>query len=347
MADYNKSNSELFGEFMKQMNEAGSISQPANSQPIKKVSLNTPSFNTPTPISTGTIHTAPEVTPLPQPTTNDAFEEESRRIQMEIKRLREEINSAGNSEQAFIENLRNRGDIIAFLCNAMEYVDGDTFYMGNDDSDWLSAMPSHMVRLSSFYCMKYPIPNFLWLAVGEGAAINNPDFTPARINSIAEDFQIFLSRINAITGLEFDLISEAQWEFIAKAGHDNYYKYSCNDRLNDEGQVGADNLGRPNSWGFYGFNYVRRTNNGWYVGLAEWCKDMLGVYPEDSWDILEDPVNTIGRERCFRSSDQPVYVRNNGLNKLNGQWREAIWTARLVCKATYEASDFISSHQTR
>ena len=42
-----------------------------------------------------------------------------------------------------------------------------------------------------------------------------------------------------------------------------------------------------------------------------------------------------------------VYVRNNGLNKLNGQWREAIWTARLVCKATYEASDFISSHQTR
>ena len=74
---------------------------------------------------------------------------------------------------------------------------------------------------------------------------------------------------------------------------------------------------------------------------------MLGTYSEDSWDIPEDPVNTIGRERCFRSSDQPVYVRNNGLNKLNGQWREALWTARLVCKATSEAIGFISSHQTR
>ena len=123
MADYKKSNSELFGEFMKQMNEAGSISQPANSQPIKKVSLNAPSFNTPTPISMGTVNTAPVVTPQSQPTTNDAFEEESRRIQMEIERLREEINSAGNSEQAFIENERalDFNGMVSALNNEVDY----------------------------------------------------------------------------------------------------------------------------------------------------------------------------------------------------------------------------------
>ena len=350
MADYKKSNADLFGDFVKKMNEAGTISQPNSSQPMQGVSFTPPRFNTPASIPSAPVTSAPPVRPI-APTVPDN-QSEIQRIQQEINTLRAELNT--DSEQAVIERLRNRGDLIAFLCNSMKFIDGGSFRMGNDLSDRRNVKPAHYVRLSSFYCMKYPIPNMLWLAIGEEAPFNDSDFTPASINSINDDFWFFLRRVNAITGLNFDLISEAQWEYVARAGMDDYFNYSClidgitafDDKVQDIGFAKADNLGKPNCWGIYGMNYVRHNSNGWYFGLAEWCKDMLANYPEDSYDWPTDPVVTRGTTRCFRSSDQPVYVRNEGSNKLKGNWREAIWTARLVCKATDEAYDFISSHQT-
>jgi len=47
----------------------------------------------------------------------------------------------------------------------MVFVEGGSFMMGNDDSEYDDEKPAHEVKLSDFYLGKYPVSQGLWEAI--------------------------------------------------------------------------------------------------------------------------------------------------------------------------------------
>ena len=153
---------------MRQMNEVGSISKVQPSQQMKEVNLNRPTVNEPAQISSMTIKSVPISTPPPSANvaTDPRFEAEKKRLEQEIAKLRHQLSSIrDNSETGVLNRLSERKEIIRFICDSMEHIYGGFFFMGSDSSSENNAKPKHIVSLSSFYCMKYPITQSLLLAI--------------------------------------------------------------------------------------------------------------------------------------------------------------------------------------
>ena len=162
----------------------------------------------------------------------------------------------------------------------MVYVEGGTFTMGatseqqNPEDD---EKPTHRVSLSSFYIGKYEVTQALWKAVmGSNPSVWKGDNLPVE-NVSWNDCQTFLRKLNAMTGKNFRLPTEAEWEFAARGGNRSRgYQYSGSNVLSDVAWY-DDNSGSkthnvgtkaPNELGIYDM-----LGNVW-----EWCQDWHGDY---------------------------------------------------------------------
>ena len=179
----------------------------------------------------------------------------------------------------------NRQAELNKLINNMVYVSGGTFTMGatsEQGSDaWGDEKPTHSVTLSSFYLCKYEVTQALWRAVMG----NNPSWFEGNNLPVEwvswDDCQTFISRLNNLTGKNFRLPTEAEWEYAARGGNRcRGYKYSGSNKLSDVAWF-DDNSGRkthpvgtksPNELGLYDMS-----GNVW-----EWCSDWYGTYSSSS-----------------------------------------------------------------
>ena len=99
----------------------------------------------------------------------------------------------------------------------------------------------------------------------------------------------FLNLLRTLTGLIFDLPTEAQWEYACRAGANGPVICMISTDTNKNGgsqQMGHKPIGSyaPNVWGVY-----------YMLGnVAEWCLDWHGEYasnakriPSDLWKVID------------------------------------------------------------
>lgn len=163
----------------------------------------------------------------------------------------------------------------------MVRVEGGTFTMGataEQASDAFSdELPTHKVTLSPFLIGKYEVSQTLWLAVmGENPSVNTGINLPVD-NVTWNECQTFITKLNELTGKNFRLLTEAEWEYAARGGNKSKgYKYSGSNNLGDVSWY-IDNSNNtshamgtkaPNELGIYDM-----TGN-----VMEWVSDWKGSY---------------------------------------------------------------------
>jgi len=187
----------------------------------------------------------------------------------------------------------------------MIYVEGGAFQMGERSE-------KHEVTLSGFHIGETEVTQALWQAVMG----NNPSYFKGAdrpVESISwNDAQVFLEKLSGLTGKEYALPTEAQWEYAARGGNRSRgYEYAGSNRSGavawNESNSGMEThpVGRKqaNELGIYDMS-----GNVW-----EWCSDWYGDYPTGR---QTDPVGPatgslrVLRGGSWRSDPHRATIRN-------------------------------------
>jgi len=163
----------------------------------------------------------------------------------------------------------------------MIWVEGGTFMMGcNDDECRDNELPRHEVTLDGFHISKYVVTQKEWVAaMGENSSslIWQGDKMPA-YKASWEKVQLYINRLNAFTGKNYRLPTEAEWEFAARGGNKSKgYKYSGSNNIaevawyhyNSDDRIHPVGLKKPNELGIYDMS----------GNMIEWCNDYYDNYP--------------------------------------------------------------------
>ena len=207
-------------------------------------------------------------------------------------------------------------------------IEGGTFTMGatpEQGDDALDAeRPAHQVTLSNFSIGQTEVTQALWVAVMG----TNPSRFSDRPNNPVEgvtwnDCQEFITQLNALTGKNFRLPTEAEWEFAARGGNKSlHYKYAGSNDI-DEVAWYSENASSTQAVGSKKANELGifdMSGNVW-----EWCQDYYGDYssndqtnptgPEGGSDRVRRGVgwngSAVSARVSHRSSRAPTYKYNS------------------------------------
>ena len=159
-------------------------------------------------------------------------------------------------------------------------VDGGSFTMGATKEQRKSEKdekPVHQVSLSTYYIGETEVTQALWKAVmGNNPSFFKGDELPVETVSW-NDCQKFIEKLNSLTGRNFRLPTEAEWEFAARGGNKSRHtQYSGSSYIDEVAWFNGNNGSEPhpvaskkaNELGIYDM-----TGNVW-----EWCQDWYGSY---------------------------------------------------------------------
>lgn len=172
-------------------------------------------------------------------------------------------------------------------------VEGGTFIMGSGNTDE-DDCPPHKVTLSDFYIGQFEVSQKFWELImnsnpSEFQSADGEEKFPVE-NVSFEDIQIFLNRLNDMTGKEFNLPTEAQWEYAARGGSkSNGYKYSGFQYPNTiwydkERPSPVDLSSSQNELGIY-----QMSGN-----VAEWCQD---YYDSNYYYSSNNSINPLNQTK--------------------------------------------------
>ena len=231
---------------------------------------------------------------------------------------------------------------IDFNVNGVEFcmvkVEGGSFWMGAHNqyikTGWFSKEPDtsipnfdieasiwespvHEVTVGDFYIGKVIVTQALWREV----MLSNPshfkwidDYFPVESVSYDDIVNEFLPRLNRLTGKNFRLPTEAEWEYAARGGsHSQRYKYAGSSGISSVAWYKDNSGSKPhpiemkqaNELGLYDMS-----GNVW-----EWCLDWASIY---DCNAQTDPIGpTSGVYRILRGGSwydkaNEIRVSNRG-----------------------------------
>lgn len=208
-----------------------------------------------------------------------------------------------------------------FTVNGVQFtmvaVKGGTFTMGatsEQGSDaWENEKPAHEVTLSDYYIGQTEVTQALWKAVmGSNPSYFVGDNLPVE-NMSWNDCQVFIQKLNQLTGKQFRLPTEAEWEYAARGGRKSRdYKYAGDDYIGSvawySGNSGYEThpvaTKQANELGIYDMS----------GNAMEWCSDWYGDYQSSSQSDPQGPSS--GFDRVDRG----------------GSYSNNAWCCRVSCR---------------
>ena len=161
---------------------------------------------------------------------------------------------------------------------------GATLEQSSDAFD--DEFPTHNVSLSSYYIGETEVTQALWKAVME----TEPTYNGGWVKKFGKgsgypayrvswnDIQVFINKLNRLTGKRFRLPTEAEWEYAARGGKNSKrYKYAGSNKIDNVAwyDQNTNNKGSkpvmtklPNELGLYDMS----------GNVDEWCSDWYGEY---------------------------------------------------------------------
>lgn len=202
-----------------------------------------------------------------------------------------------------------------FTVNGVQFtmveVGGGTFTMGatsEQGSDaWDEEKPAHEVTLSDYYIGQTEVTQALWEAVmGSNPSDSKGGNLPVERVSW-DDCQVFIQKLNQLTGKQFRLPTEAEWEYAARGGRKSRgYKYAGGNNIDSvawcDGNSGNEThpvaTKQANELGIYDMS----------GNVLEWCSDWCGDYTSSS---QSDPQgSSSGSFRVIRGGCCYNFARN-------------------------------------
>lgn len=217
----------------------------------------------------------------------------------------------------------------------MVKIEGGSFLMGENltdleklELDEYYSGPVHTVTLSDFYLCRFEVTQAVWEALMGENPSQFQDCLDCPVENISwKDCKLFLQRLNQLSGKNYSLPTEAQWEYAALGGAKatRIMTYAGSDFLhevawyeeNSENRTHPVGKKAPNALGLYDM-----TGNVW-----EWCEDW---FLETFYGLPEatalNPVNgdmpseyphKVLRGGSFNNETTYSRVKNRGLAEID------------------------------
>ena len=165
---------------------------------------------------------------------------------------------------------------------------------------------TQQVTLSSYKICRFEVTQQLW----QDVMGSNPSYFTGNLqrpvdNVSWNDCQTFITRLNQLTGKNYRLPTEAEWEYAARGGANSTYSYiysggnTLNDvawnYINSSSQTETVGTKQANALGLYDMS-----GNVW-----EWCNDWYGNYSSTAVTNPQGPA--AGSSRVFRGGSWYSY----------------------------------------
>ena len=217
----------------------------------------------------------------------DVRENDTQNINVSLEKSRVQVNTptievANTNEKTYTSDKTFTVGGVTFTMKAVE---GGTFTMGATSEQGSDAQsnekPAHQVTLSNYMIGETEVTQDLWQAVmGINPSKSQGENLPV-VRVSWDDCHKFITKLNQLTGQQFRLPTEAEWEYAARGGNKSRsFKYSGSNNLDEVGWY-SENSGEnihpvkskaANELGIYDMS----------GNVCEWCQDRLIKYSSSS-----------------------------------------------------------------